>query len=165
MKEKKQDESMEYQAGATLVNQGITFDVPIIGKIPCRLKIRPIKGGTIIYMSMQATKIKQIEESENMIQEMLSKGENLKPISRILAYAVLNNWILIPLFGRLLSYFLLWKVENMERLLAYMTLAYRQMSAQHFFFIMALTKGMNYLEKKTKQENKEAAKPSGEPSR
>jgi hypothetical protein len=161
MKEKKQDESMEYQAGATLVDEGITFTVPIVDKIQRKFKIRPLKAGTIVKISQQVTKINQLQESDNMIQEMLEKGANLKPISKILAYAVLNNPVKIALFGRLLSHTLLWKVENMERLLANMTLAYRQMGAQHFFFIMALTKGMNFLEKKTIAESSAAVKPSG----
>jgi len=43
-------------------------------------------------------------------------------------------------------------------LYSYLLLVYRQMSAEHFFFIMALTPAMNYLKKR---ESKEEVKRSG----
>jgi hypothetical protein len=154
-------DNIEYQAGATLINDGITFDVQITRGWKKRFTIRPLHPGTIVKMSQQVTMLEPVSESENMIQEMMARGKNIRPISRILAYAVLNGRFKIALFGRLLSALLMWRVESMEYMLAYMTLAYRQMGAQHFFFIMALTKGMNFLEKKTTAENTGEAKPSG----
>ena len=157
----KEPQTAEYQAGATLVDEGITFDVPIFGKRKIRLSVKPLKAGTIVKISQQAGKLTQVEESDNMIQEMLAKGENLKPIARIVAYGVLNSRLKIRLFGAILANILMWRVESLEFLFAYLSLVYRQMGAQHFFFIMALTKGMNFLKKKS-PENSEAAKPFGD---
>jgi hypothetical protein len=154
---------MEYQAGSTLLDEGISFDVPIIGKKKIRLYVKPLRAGTIVKISQQVTRFQKINESDEMIAEMLAKGENLVPVSKIVAYGVLNSRIKIKLFGRILSNFLLWKVESLEYLFAYVSLVYRQMGAQHFFFIMALTKGMNFLERTKTTENIAAEKPSGEP--
>jgi hypothetical protein len=158
---KKQTENMEYQAGATLVDEGITFDVPAIWGKKIRLSVKPLKAGTIVKISQQVTKLKPVNEEENIIQEMLANGESLKPIARIVAYGVLNSRLKIKLFGRIMADFLLWKVESLEYLFAYMSLVYRQMGAQHFFFIMALTKGMNFLQKKTTPESNAAETRSG----
>ncbi|MCK9592713.1 MAG: hypothetical protein M0Q91_11980, partial [Methanoregula sp.] len=68
MKEKKQerDPEMEYQAGAALVDDGITFKIPFIFGTKLKLKVRPIRGGTLIRMSMQVAKMKPVNESEQM---------------------------------------------------------------------------------------------------
>jgi hypothetical protein len=157
-------ENTEYQAGATLVDQGISFDVPglIWGKN--RLTIKPLKPGTIVRISMEATKLQEITETEDIIPELLAKGENLNVIANILAHSIINRKLSRRWLFWYYRYLMLNRVESLQYLFSYLGLVYRQIGAQHFFFIMALTKGMNFLQKKTVAESKEAEKPFGEPS-
>jgi hypothetical protein len=156
-------ENLEYQAGAALVDEGIRFDVPGIFTGKVSLEIKPLKPGTIARLGMLASKLEQIEEST--VQELLRKGKNISVIAEMIAVAVINQQIFKKWKLKYYKWLLLNRVESMKYLYAYMNLVYRQMSAEHFFFIMALTNGMNHLKtKQTAQESTEAAKHSGEPS-
>lgn len=137
------EENTEYQAGATIVNDGIKFNV---GKRS--FTVKPLTPYTIVRISMEASLMKPIGESDNMIAEMLDKGKNLKHVARIVAIATLNKAWKIRLFGRMLAGYLLRNTENLEYLLSYLNVVYRQMSPHHFFFITTLTKGMNMMAKK-----------------
>lgn len=165
MTEKKKSErdiATEYQAGATVVDEGISFKIPFWFGTKLKLTIRPIRGGTLVKMSMQVTKLKPINENESMVQEMLRSADNIRPICRIIALGCLTrSQIKTKLFAGILTNILLWKVESMEEMFAYLSIVYRQMSPQHFFFIMALTKGMNWMERKNDQEKTGEAKPFG----
>ena len=150
----------EYQAGSALIDEGIEFSIPGIFKKKI-FTIKPLKPGTIVRISQLVTKLEPISEGDLAAHELMSKGKNLKVIAEIIATAIINR----EFFKRWKFFYYRWmllnKVENIQYLHSYLLLVYRQMSADHFFFIMALTPAMNFLKKR---ENKEAEKPSGEQS-
>ena len=98
-----------------------------------------------------------------MIHEMLRTGGNLRVIARMAAVAILNRPGRFWMTG-MLSRLLLKRVESTAELFTLMALVYRQMGAEHFFFIMQLTQGMNFLRKRTPTENTAAVTPTGVPS-
>lgn len=164
MKEKKEssrDPAVEYQAGSTLVDEGIRFRLPLLWGMNLRLTVRPLRPGTIIRISQQVTRMEQINEGEAMVQEMLRTGGNLRHACRIVALACLNSRWRVALLSGVLARMIEWKVRNVEELFAYVSVACRQMGAQHFFFIMALTKGMNFLERKTPEKPAEDEQSGG----
>lgn len=155
----------EYQAGATLVDEGITFKVPLYFGIKVPLTIRPLRGGTLVRISQEVALMDDIDvENQNMIQELLKNGHQLKRIASVIAHAVINReFYKRPLF-RFYRWLILNRVENLSYIFSYLSLVYRQIDAEHFFFIMASAKRMNHLAKKTKTENSPEVKPSGVPS-
>ena len=98
-----------------------------------------------------------------MVTELLRVGKNLKIHSKMVAIAALNGPVKIALFSKFLSWIIRWGVEDNERLLAYVSIVYKQMDPERFFFITTLTKGMNFLSKKEKgqAENQKAETASG----
>lgn len=164
MKETEKDKETQYEAGAAIMGDPIKFKIPFWFGTRLTLGIRPLKPGTIVRISQQTSRLIDVEESENMIHEMMKAGGNLKIFVRILALAILNHPVKIKLFAGVLSRILLWRVPSTSELFAYVNLVYRRMGAEHFFFIMTLTKGMTFLKKRTKTESNAEVKPSGAPS-
>jgi hypothetical protein len=123
--------------------------------------IRPLKPGTIVKISQQETRLTDVSESENMIHEVLKSGNNLKVFCRIIALAILNSPGRIFWLRRALTYFLLWNIPSTKDIFTLSAIVYRQMGAEHFFFTMQLTKGMNFLKKRTPTESNEGAGHSG----
>ncbi len=156
------DKQTIYEAGATLLNEPVRFKIKWWFGIKLPFGIRPLKPGTIVKISQQETRLKPVDESGQMIHELLLAGNNYKVFARIIAVAVLNHPVKIRLFSRWLSYFLLWNIPSTQDMLTLISLVYKQMGAEHFFFIMQLTQGMNFLKKRMKTENTGAEKPSGE---
>lgn len=163
IKESEKDRQLQREAGAALLDQGAKFKVRWWFGVMIPMQIRPLRPGTIVAMSREATHLTPVSDGENMIAEMLRAGGNLRHIARMAAMAILNRpgrmWLTRPLARLLLS-----RVEGTAEMLTLMALVYRQMGAEHFFFIMQLTAGMNFLRKKTPTENTAAATPSGAPS-
>jgi len=155
-------ENIEYQAGLILVEDGIQIKVPTFFGRKTTLTIKPLKPGTIVRIGMEANKLEAINSEANMIQELLSKSDNIKCMAAIVAHALVNQEITKKWKFRYYQWLMLNKVENMKYLYSYVNLVYRQMSSEHFFFIMALTPAMNYLTKR--KENTKAEKPFGEQS-
>lgn len=156
-------ETTEYKAGSTLVNDGIEFPVTGLFGKKINLNIKPLKPGTIVRISQLVTKLQPVNESANMSQELLANGSNLKIIAGIISHAVINREFFKRWKFRYYRNLLLNGVPDMAHLYAYMGIVYRQMSAEHFFFIMALTPAMNYLKKQEKTgENTGEVKPFGE---
>ena len=164
MKETDKDKQLQQEAGATLLNEPIKFRIPFWFGTRLTLGIRPLRPGTIVKISQQTARLTDVEESENMIHEMMKAGGNLRVFARILALAILNDPVRIRLFARPLTRVIMWRVPSLAEMFAYVSLVYKQMGAEHFFFIMTLTKGMSFLKRRTKPESTGAAKPSGEPS-
>lgn len=156
-------EKTEYQAGATLIEDGIKFSVNGIFKGKKTLTIKPLKPGTVVRISQLAGKITEVNEKNNMSQELLANGKNLKHIAGIIAHAIINQRFFKKWKFRYYRWMLLNRVDDLKHLRDYFNLVYRQMGGDHFFFIMALTPGMNYLKRKEPESN-EAEKPSGEQS-
>jgi hypothetical protein len=150
-------ENKEYQAGATLINEGIDFTIPGIFSKKT-FSIKPLKPGTIVKISQYIATLEPISEDDMAVQELLTKGKNLNVIADVIATAIINREITQRWKFRYYRWLLLNKVENLQYLYSYLLLVYRQMSAEHFFFIMALTPAMNYLKKR---ESKEEVKRSG----
>jgi hypothetical protein len=163
-KEDSKDKQTQLDAGATLLNEPIRFKIPFIFGIKLSLGIRPLHPGTIVKISQQETRLKDVSESDNMIHELMKSGSNLRVFCRIVAIGILNNPVKISLFTGYLTRLLMWKVESTSELFTLNAIVYRQMGAEHFFFIMQLTKGMNFLKKRTTPESIGEANPSGEPS-
>lgn len=160
--ETEKDKKTQYEAGSTLLGDGIKFSIPFWLGTKLTLNIRPLHPGTIVRISQQSTKISDVYEDENMINELMKTGDNLKIFCRIVALGVLNNPVKIRMLAGWLTRVLMWRVTSTQELFSYVSLVYRQMGAEHFFFIMTLTKGMNFLKKKTNgQERAWEAKHSG----
>lgn len=149
------NETKEYQAGATLVDDGIKFPIKGIFGRKKELTIKPLRPGTIIRISKELTKLKPIDDTATMIQETMAKGENLKAIAAVISYAIINREFFKAWKFRYYRWLLLNRCDNLQDLYAYLKLVYRQMSAEHFFFIMALTPAMNYLTKQTEKPGAE----------
>lgn len=163
--ETEKDKKTQYEAGSTILGDGIKFRIPFWFGTKLTLTIRPLHPGTIVKISQQSTKIKDVFEDENMINELMKTGDNLRVFCRIVALGATNNPMKIRLFAGWLTRVLMWRVKSTQELYSYVSLVYRQMGAEHFFFIMTLTKGMNFLKKKTNgQEKTVEVKPSGAPS-
>ena len=152
------EKSIPYEAGSTLVHDGISFPVPFIFGTKLKIKIRPLLPGTIVRESMEVMKLKKAPSET--IDGLLDAGTNYKIFARMIAIAHINNRKPGTMLTRLLTWILLWKIKSPADMLAYVAIVYRQMDANRFFFIMVLTKGMNYLE--TKAENTGEEKPFGE---
>lgn len=163
MTETAKDKQTQFAAGQTLLNEPVKFKVKWWFGIKLPMGIRPLHPGTIVKISQQETRLKDVNESENMIHEMLVTGANLRVFCRIVALAILNNPVKIALFTGMLTRLLMWRVETTQELFGLTAITYRQMGAEHFFFTMQLTKGMNFLKKKIPTENTVAETHSGEP--
>lgn len=146
--------SIEYKAGAALVDDGIFFKVPLIFGLHAKLEIKPLRPGTIVRICQEMTKIEAIDEKENQLQEFLAKGKNLKHIASIISHAVINQQIFKRWKYRYYRWILLNRTESLKAMYSYMGIVYRQMDASQFFFIMALTPAMNHLTKKPTAEQK-----------
>lgn len=151
-KKAQRDPEVEYQAGSAIVDEGMFFKIPFWFGTKLKLTVKPLKPGTIVKISQVVTLLKKIDDADANVQEALRSGANLKAICRILALGCTNSRWKIAMLSGWLSRVLLWRVPNTQELFAYLSLVYRQVGAQHFFFIMALTGGMNFLEKKTTTE-------------
>lgn len=145
-------DSMEYKAGSALVDDGIYFKIPLLFGLNAKLEIKPLRPGTIVRICQEMTKIEAIDEKENQLQEFLSKGKNLRHIAGIISHAVINQKLFSRWKFRYYRWLLLNRCKSMKDLYAYFSIVYRQMDAQQFFFIMALTPAMNHLTKKTDQK-------------
>lgn len=157
-----ENNKIPFEAGGAIVDEGIRFKLPFFFWIKIPLTIRPLRPGTIVRISMEVLKMEKVSESENMIHEFLKAGKNLKNHAKIVALAALNNPVGIKLFSRLFTWLILWKVRDIRQLAVYVQIVYKQMESERFFFIMALTKGMNFLSKKQNQEDSKEEKPTGE---
>ena len=159
-KETIKDKQLQNEAGATLLDEATRFKIDWHGiKIP--FGIRPLHPATIVKISMQETRLKDVSESENMIHEMLKSGSNMKVFCRIIALAILNNQIKIALFTGIMTRFLMWNIPSTKDIFTLTAIRYRNMGAEHFFFTMQLTKGMNFLKKRTPMESNAEAGHSG----
>lgn len=155
---------IEYQAGATLVDQGITFDIPYFFGRTKRFRIRPLRPGTIVKMGMEVSRMRSVDDSENMLHELFEKSGNIPRFASMLAHAVINREITQMWKFRYYRWLFLNRVESMDNLYNLFLLTIRQMGPDRFFFIMALTKRMNLMAKKpTTAENTGEETLSGEP--
>jgi hypothetical protein len=160
-KESEKDKQLQRDAGATLLDEGMKFKVKWIFGIKLPLSIKPLHPATIVKISQQQTMLKDVQEGENLFYEMLKTAGNLNVIAKIAALATLNSRWKIMLFTRVLTSLLLWRVESTKEMFTLMAMVYRQMGAEHFFFIMQLTSGMNFLKRKTTAESTGEVTPSG----
>lgn len=96
-----------------LVRRGVRFRLPaprfLRWMLPTHVTIRHLHLGTILLIDQVAKKndINQLLLSTNAIE---LAGELSKPLSIALAYAVLNNLLLIRLFAPFLAWLLRWGI-------------------------------------------------------
>lgn len=159
MKENK-EKDIPYQAGAALLNEPIKFKVPFLFGRKLTFGIRPQHPTTMVRIGMAETRLAEIDETENMMHELLQKSKNYKVFCRIIALGILNSPLKIFLFSKLLAWYLGWFVESSKEIYSYTMLIYKQTYPEHFFFTMALTGGMNMMKKK--QEKSGEVTHSGE---
>ena len=153
----------EYQAGAAIVDEGISFKTEKVFGIPITLTIRPSRPGTIVRISQKISLMDPIEEAT--IQEFLQKGKNLETIAGIIATAIVNKEFFKMWKYRWYKWLLLNRIPDASHLYSYFLIVQKQTDPQFFFLIMGLTPAMNYLRKKeTTAGNSGAEKPSGDQS-
>jgi hypothetical protein len=156
--------NIEQQAGATLTNEGLYFEVPLFWGLKKRFTIKPIKPGTLIRIGMEVSKIKPMPETEDYHALMLDNAKNIDVFARVIAHAAINRELSRRWLFGIYKWILLNRVKDLQDLHLCMLIVFRQMSVEHFFFLTTLTKGMTILQRKTPPESTEAAKHSGEPS-
>jgi len=157
----KNNSNPEYQAGATIVDEGIKFIVPLVWGLKKTFTIRPLRPGTLVRISMQVSRMTALSENENMIHEIMQKGGNLKAVANIIAHAAINREQLTGLRRRWYRFILLNRVEKLSFLFSYLNIVFRQMDPQFFFLITTSVKRMNFLETKTPGHS-QGVKHSGE---
>lgn len=145
-------ENTAYEAGKAILKQGIRIKIPFFFWLKIPLVIKPLHPGTVVHLAMQYEKLQDIDDSNNMITELLRVGKNLKIHSKMVAMAALNGPVKIALFSRFIAWVIRWGVKDNEEMLAYVSIVYKQMDPERFFFITTLTKGMNILSKKEKSQ-------------
>lgn len=158
-------ELSEKQAIDTILQKGVKFRVrtKVFGrefKVP--FKIRPLHLGTILMLSRQRQKLKEVYNQDEALWEMFEGADNVKVFARCIAIAVLNDEWRICLFTGILSRFFLWNlsVKEVNEVIAVVT---TQMNARDFFFTTALVKGFEIVTRKDEQSIS-AKKQSGEQS-
>ncbi len=150
---------IQNKAADTLINKGVKFTLKIFG-IKIKLSIKPLKLGTLIYISKASLKIKDIPQ-DDMLQVIGSSKENARPMASIAAYGILNGKLSILFLGRFLTYILLWKLTPKE-LSSLLSLTIKQSEVTDFFGCTVLTKGINLME--VKAVTSKETTPSGEQS-
>lgn len=162
-KNKKTKQEIQEDAAKVLLNEGHYFYIPFIFRTRLRLTIKPLLPMTIVRVSQQVNRLKQILPIYGTtLQGMLSVGTNYRIFARIVAIAVINNRMPGRLLTGLLTSVILWKVKTPAEIKALVDLAFMQTDPEVFFYIMVSAKWMNYLESKTNPESKEVATHSGE---
>ena len=158
-------DNKENRAINTLLNEGVKFKIGIrvLGfkfRIPFRIK--PLRLGTILYLSKQRLKVNEVSDEENILKEMFENADNLKPFARCIAVSVLNSRFKIKLFTYPLYTFFLWKLSVSE-IHDLMSVVVTQMNARDFFLTTGLVKGIQIVDRKEKP-NTTPKKQSGEQS-
>ena len=146
-------ESKENRALDTLLNEGVKFKVRIrvfgfAFKVP--FKIKPLRLGTIFYLSKQRVKLSEVSEDEP-VHEMFDKADNLKPFARCIALSVLNSRLPIKLFTCPLAKIFYWNlsVSEMHEL---MTVVVSQMNVRDFFLTTGLVRGFQVVDRTQKAD-------------
>jgi hypothetical protein len=156
---------MENKALDTLLDSGVSgkIDVGIFGfKVPFRFKIKPLYLGTILHLSRQHSRLKQVDESREILWDMFEKADNVKVFARCAAIGILNNPVRIRLFARPLTHIIL-SNTTVKEIHALLTIVASQMNARDFFFTSALIKGFRIVDRRP-PESTSPNEPSGEPS-
>lgn len=143
-------DSIEYQAGAALVDDGIEFKVPFYFGRKITFNIKPLRPGTNVRISQKISKLKSVDMDNPTINEFLEKGSNIEIIAGIIATAIINQRFFKKWKYRLIKWILLNHTENMQDLYQYYLLVQRQSGPVFFYHIMGLTPAMNFLKKEEK---------------
>lgn len=107
-----QEEERAARKSATdlLLGRGVQFDLPVppwakylMPKRLRRLKIRHLKAGTILEIERLALKHKLYDEPLT---------PQVRVLAEVIAVAILNDRLLIPLFRRVFTEWLLWGISS-----------------------------------------------------
>lgn len=85
-----------------LLDIGTKFNVRILG-VKVKFTIKPQRLCSLLYMKEEAKKIKYDENLKGAISVIGMDADNIKPKSRIIAYAILRSSLKIKLFSAILS--------------------------------------------------------------
>jgi hypothetical protein len=141
-----------------LLDRPERFKVKWIWGIKLKFGIKPLRAGAIACIGKQAVKIKE-PDKDNALSVLGLAATNVKPMSRIIAYAVLGSWLKIKLIAPILSRFLAWHLTPNE-LNTLEQLVIKQSNPQDFFSCTVLIKMIVPATLRTVQSKEE--KPSGE---
>lgn len=161
MKKNIPEGNIPYEAGATLVDEGIIFKVPFYLGLKLTFNIKPLKPGTIARAGMHVCQMEIIDPNNNMSSEMFLKSKNIHHIASIMAHAVINCNIFKMWKFLFYKWIFMSRVESMQCLFDYFLIVVRQSDPSRFFFIMDLTRRIPTMEKGTVKDGEE--KPSGGP--
>ena len=145
--------SKEAKALDTLLNKGVKFNIGIrvFGiKINIPFRIKPLRLGTILFLSKQRLKLKEVSDEKEPVWEMFDKAENVKPFAKCVAISVLNSPLKIKIFSGLLSCFFLWKL-TIKEIQDIMAVVVSQMNPRDFFFTTALVRGIQIVDRRKTQ--------------
>jgi hypothetical protein len=154
--------SQENKALDTLLDKGVEFKIVtrVFGvKLNVPFTIKPLRLGTILYLSKQRLKIQDVSDKKEILWEMFDKADNVRAIAKCIALAVLNSPVKIRLFTYPVYYLFLWNL-SIKEVHDLMTVVISQMNARDFFFITALVKGIQIVDRTNTSPKKQFGEPS-----
>lgn len=154
--------SQENKALDTLLDKGVEFKIVtrVFGvKLNVPFTIKPLRLGTILYLSKQRLKIQDVSDKKEILWEMFDKADNVRAIAKCIALAVLNSPVKIRLFTYPVYYLFLWNL-SIKEVHDLMTVVISQMNARDFFFTTALVKGIQIVDRTNTSPKKQFGEPS-----
>lgn len=148
----------ENKALDTLLDKGVEFKIVtrVFGfKLNIPFKIKPLRLGTILYLSKQRLKIQDVSDKKEILWEMFDKADNVKAMAKCIALAVLNSSVKIRLFTYPIYYFFLWKL-SIKEVHDLMAVVISQMNARDFFFTTALVRGIQVVDRTNTSPKKQS---------
>jgi hypothetical protein len=152
-------ENVEIKAGQTLTEQGIPFHLRRLPKKNGLIKrllrkaeqsefeefeIKPLKFGTLIYISEVACDIPDVKEEKTILAYALENPELYRKILLAISYAILNDKKQIEERGKSFAKELEWRLEPQEGFRLWVAIT-SMMNVESFFFTINLIKGKNLL--------------------
>lgn len=142
---------IEKAAGQALLEKGIPFKIRN-GRFARLLtrsefknyELKPLKLGTLIHVSTIACDIPELNEERSLISLALENPDLYKKILLAIAYAILNDELLIQARAKLLAQKLKWRLTASETFALWVAIT-SQMGVESFFFTINLIKGKNLL--------------------
>ncbi len=125
----------------TILDNSENFKVKFMG-MNLKFGIRPLRLGTLIFITKASAQMGDVIVPENIVSVIGMAEKTARPMSRVIAYSILNNRTGIKLFGGMLANFLLWRLTPSE-LLILIQLVIKQSSVTDFFSCTVLTKGIS----------------------
>ena len=100
----------------TILDNSENFKVKFMG-MNLKFGIRPLRLGTLIFITKASAQMGDVIVPENIVSVIGMAEKTARPMSRVIAYSILNNRTGIKLFGGMLANFLLWRLTPSELLI------------------------------------------------